>query len=172
MKLFKLVLAIIVFSSIGLKAEFKITSPAPNSEFRVGRTITVKWDVKESHKKTLEIYASVDGPNGPWELLPVKGGTSFKDVNASDTTKPLGQIVTVLPRKATTNLYLKIQEKDNPSFATPPVGPITIRLPQPSKVDSVLTGSITGSVTLTNKKIYGLKGVVYVQDGGDRKSVV
>jgi len=166
MKILKLLIAFLVISSIALKAEFKITSPVPNSEFRVGRTVTLKWDATESHKKTLEIYASVEGPNGPWELLPVKGGTSFKDVNTTDTTKPLGQILTVLPRKATTNLYLKIQDKGNPNFATPPAGPYTVKLPQPSKVDSVLSGSITGSVTLTNKKIYGLKGIVFVQDGG------
>ena len=166
MKILRLLIAFFVLSSIGLEAQFRITEPKPNSEFRVGRSVTVKWDATESHKKTLEIYASIDGPNGPWELLPVKGGTSFKDVNASDTNKPLGQILTVLPRKATTNLYLKIQEKGNPNFATPAAGPYTVRLPQPSKVDSVLSGNITGSVTLSNKKIYGLKGVVYVQEGG------
>lgn len=166
MKILKLFIALFVISTIGANAEFKIISPTPGSEFRVGRTVTVKWNTEETLKKTLEIYASVDGPNGPWELLQVKGGTSVKDVNASDTTKPLGQVLTVLPRKATTNLYLKMQEKNNPSFSAPAAGPYTVKLPAPSKVDSTLTGNITGSVTLSNKKIYGLKGVVYVQDGG------
>lgn len=166
MKILKLLIALFVISTMSANAEFKITSPTPGSEFRVGRTVTVKWSTEETLKKTLEIYASVDGPNGPWELLNVKGGTSIKDVNSSDTTKPLGQVLTVLPRKATTTLYLKMQEKGNPAFTTPAAGPYTVKLPAPSKVDSTLTGNITGSVTLSNKKIYGLKGVVYVQDGG------
>lgn len=166
MKILKLLIALFIISTFTTKAEFKITSPKPGDEFRVGKTITVKWDATESYKKTLELYASVDGPNGPWEILPLaKGATSIKDQSTTDTTKPLGQVVTVLPRKATTNLYLKIQEKDNPSFSAM-VGPLTVKLPQPSKVDSVLSGDIKGSVTLSNKKIYGLKGIVFVQDGG------
>ena len=113
MKILKLLIALFVISTMSANAEFKITAPTAGSEFRVGRTVTVKWSTEETLKKTLEIYASVDGPNGPWELLKVKGGTSIKDVNTSDTTKPLGQVLTVLPRQATTNLYLKIQEKGN-----------------------------------------------------------
>lgn len=166
MKILKLLIALFVISTVGANAEFKITAPKAGDEFRVGRTITVKWDATESYKKTLELYASVDGPNGPWEILTLpKGATSVKDQSTSDTTKPLGQITTVLPRKATTNLYIKIQEKGNPAFSAT-VGPITIKLPQPSKVDSVLTGDIKNTITLSNKKIYGLKGVVFVQDGG------
>ena len=166
MKISKLLIALFAISAISANAEFVITSPTPGSEFRVGRTVTVQWTTEETFKKTLEIYASVDGPNGPWEVLLVKGGTTIKDVNSKDTTKPLGQIATILPRKATTNLYLKMQEKGNPDFATPAVGPYTVKLPQPSKVDSIITGNITNTITLSNKKVYGLKGVVYVQDGG------
>ncbi len=166
MKILKLFIALFVISSISANAEFKIKSPKAGDEFRVGRTITVEWDATESYKKTLELYASVDGPNGPWEILTLpKGATSIKDQSTSDTTKPLGKTTTVLPRKATNNLYVKIQEKGNPNFSAI-AGPITIKLPQPSKVDSVLTGDIKSTITLSNKKIYGLKGVVYVQDGG------
>lgn len=43
--------------------------------------------------------------------------------------------------------------------------PFAITAPQPTSVDSVLRGEISGRIKLHNTKIYGLDGYVYVNDG-------
>lgn len=145
----------------------QITSPQAGESYKIGRTVTIKWNTQGTNtlKETFKFYASTEGPNGPWTLLTLpKGVTELKDVS-SDTTKPLGSVNTVFPRKATKNLYLKMAWKNDENVNNV-VGPIEITAPLPTKVDSVLTGDITNTITLSSNKIYGLKGIVFVQSGG------
>ncbi len=165
MKLLKLLIVLFAIITLSANAQLQITAPTAGTELRVGRTVTIKWTTDLTFEKTFQFYASTEGPNGPWEILKLsKNATEFKDVNSKDKTKPAGSTITVLPRKATTNLYIKMEEKGNPSLSAM-VGPLTIKVPQAAVVDSTLTGDITSTVTLSANKIYGLKGIVFVQEG-------
>lgn len=164
MKRFSTITAMLFFIAITVRSQTPLTiiSPKAGDEFRTGRTVTIKWDTTETRGLTFKFSAS-NGQSGPWQQLKLKGGMEFKD-QTSDGTKAVGKVVTVLPAIATDNLYIKMEQVDDPSvFGL--AGPIKITVPAPSTVDSTLTGTITSTITLSASKIYGLRGVVYVADG-------
>ena len=164
MKRFSTITALLFFIAISIWSQtpLTITSPKAGDEFRTGRTVTIKWDTTGTRGITFKFSAS-NGQSGPWQQLKLKGGMEFKD-QTSDGTKAVGQVLTALPAIATDNLYIKMEKVDDPS-AFDLAGPIKITVPAPSTVDSTLTGTITSTITLSAKKIYGLRGVVYVADG-------
>ena len=167
MKKFSTIAGLLFFIAIAAWSQvptITITSPKSGDEYRVGRTVAIKWDTTGTRGLTFK-FSSSESLNGPWQALPLpKDATEFKDQTA-DGTKAVGQVLTVLPYKATNNLYIKMELKDEATvYGT--VGPIKIKVPSPSVVDSTITGTITGSVTLSSSKIYGLKGIVFVAEGG------
>jgi hypothetical protein len=140
-----------------------LKSPKAGDSYRIGRTVTLSWDTTLTYNTAFEFFWGTS-QNGPWTLLTLpKGATSFKDSTSGN--KAVGTTKTVMPSISTPTLYIKMRIKNNDNL-TSIVGPITVTMPQPSVVDSTLQGDITGSITLTSQKIYGLKGVVFVQNGG------
>lgn len=154
------------FASANAQPEdLKITAPAANSQFRVGITTILKWDTLDSKgnrtwDNTFEFHWA-ESQSGPWNLLAVgKNQKEFKDNNAG---KAVGQVATVFPRKD--NFYIRMQLKSDPTVNTL-AGPYKVYVPPPAIPDSILQGSISNQVTLSSTKIYGLKGVLYVAEGG------
>lgn len=166
--IFALCLIIATFTNYAQPKNLKITAPKTGETFRVGRTVTIKWDTVDSEGNrtwgdTLEFMWS-ENQTGPWNLLAVEKNKKYiVDINSKNANAAAGSTVTVLPRKST--LYIKMQRRQNPSvFAI--VGPISVFMPPPSTPDAYLQGDITNEVTLTSDKIWGLKKVVYVKNGG------
>lgn len=148
--------------------DLKITSPKADAQFRVGATTILKWDTLDSKgnrnwDNTFEFLWS-ESPDGPWNLLAVaKNKKEFKDDDGKGVGKAAGQVATIFPRKEV--FYLKMQLKSNSAINTM-VGPLKVYTPPPSTPDSTIEGTITNTVTLSATKIYGLKKVVYVANGG------
>lgn len=148
--------------------DLKLTAPKANDEYRVGRTVTISWDTLDTQSnRTFETtfeFKWAESQDGPWNLLPLaKNAKDFKDVDSKNSAKAAGKTITVLPRKNV--VWLKMQIKGNENVNTI-VGPINVTIPPPATADSTITGDITGTVTLSSTKIYKLKKVVYVQNGG------
>ncbi|MCX6146232.1 MAG: hypothetical protein NTW25_03150, partial [Candidatus Kapabacteria bacterium] len=139
--------------------------PAVNDSYRVGRSTILQWDTTShlTNGKTLKFSWSLSANSTSWSVLPMpKGKLEFVDGTALKAT---GTVNTTMPNIATATLYIKLEDKNDPTFNAI-VGPITVTIPAPGVVDSTLKGDITGIITLSSKKIYGLDGVVYVQSGG------
>ena len=138
-----------------------IKTPAPNDRIRFGTSAKISWDTNGTAGQTFKFYWS-ESQNGTWSLLPMpKGATEFTDGTAAAAK---GTVNTSFPNKPT--VWLKMELKNNTNINTV-VGPLTIYAPAPSRVDSILSGTITGKLHLSSSKIYGLKGIVYVADGGE-----
>lgn len=166
MKRFFLMAMMFMLSAAGLFAEsYTIKSPKTGDTYRVGVTVSVSWDTLDSDgnstfARTFE-FKWAESENGPWQLLALpKNAKSFKDSTSGN--KAVGKTVVTLPRVP--KVYLRIQIKgDDTRFGM--VGPVNTYTPPAATADSTIEGSITQTVTLTNKKIYKLKKVVYVDNG-------
>ncbi|MCX6145955.1 MAG: hypothetical protein NTW25_01705, partial [Candidatus Kapabacteria bacterium] len=139
--------------------------PVANDKYRVGRSTILQWDTtsQATNGKTLKFSWSLSASSTSWSALPMpKGKLEFVDGTALKAT---GTVNTTMPNIATASLYIKLEDKNDPTFNAI-VGPITVTIPTAGVVDSTLKGDITGIITLSSTKIYGLDGVVYVQSGG------
>jgi hypothetical protein len=158
-----------VYSAISQEEnKLVLKNPKDNDQIRAGRTTILSWDTLDTYgnrtwDKTFEFKWS-ESPDGPWGLLVLpKNAKEFKDVDPKNAAKAIGATTTVLPRKNT--LYIKIQLKSDTTLFDIN-GPISVITPSPATPDSTIQGSIAGTVTLSSSKLYGLKKVVYVEDGG------
>jgi len=166
MKRFYLLALVLIFSAISLVAEsYTIKSPLTGDTYRVGVSVTIAWDTLDSdgnrtYARTFEFKWS-ESANGPWSLLALpKNAKFFKDSTA--VKKAVGKTVITLPRVP--QLYIRMQIKgDDTRFGM--VGPVNTFTPPAASADSTIEGTITKTLTLTNKKIYQLKKVVYVDNG-------
>jgi hypothetical protein len=168
----KLLLALSLMASLGIAnaqpTSLKFKTPKANDTYRVGRTVAISWDTLDAqNNRTFNNefqFKWAESENGPWKVLALpKNAASFKDVNAKNANAAAGTVSTVLPRKS--KIWLQMVLKGNESVNTT-VGPINVEIPTAAKADSTITGDITNTVTLSNTKIYQLKKVVFVQDGG------
>ncbi len=166
--LISLFAVLIFYTSNSAPVDLTLKSPKAGDTIRVGRTSSISWDILDSQgnrtwNSTFE-YKWATSPEGPWNLLAVgKNKKEFKDVNSKNTETAAGSITTVYPRQSV--LYIKMQLKDDTSVCKI-VGPLTIYMPPQVTPDSIITGTISGTVTLSSNKIYGLHKVVYVANGG------
>ncbi len=168
-----LLLTVFFLSGFGLVnaqgiTDVKLTSPKAEQKIRRGLTSIISWDTLDTKgnrtfESTFEFFWAETANATTWNKLQVgKAGNTFKDV-AKSKTEAAGKIATVFPVKD--NLYVKMQLQGKPEVSSV-VGPIHIIVPPAAKADSTLTGDITSTITLSSSKIYQLKGVVFVQDGG------
>jgi hypothetical protein len=156
---FTILFAFMYMTANSQPTSLEIKSPVANDKIRFGMTVTISWDTTGTAGQTFKFYWS-ESESGPWTVLPMpKGATEFVDGTAAKAT---GKVNTSFPNKPT--VWLKMELKSDPTLFDV-VGPLTIYTPAPSKVDSVITGTLTSNLHLSASKIYGLKGVVFVADG-------
>ncbi|MCX6146231.1 MAG: hypothetical protein NTW25_03145, partial [Candidatus Kapabacteria bacterium] len=164
---YKLLLSIVTlfvaFSSIVFSA-LTITNPIKGQSYRVGKSIPITWDTtgQTTYNKTFKFYWTEEGTTS-WKVLPLpKGKTEFLDASGG---KAIGLVNTTLPNIDNKYIYIRMVDKNDTTKFSDAVL-VKVTMPAPSVVDSTLKGDITGIITLSSKKIYGLDGVVYVQSGG------
>lgn len=144
-----------------------LTKPAGGETFRPGRSEDFVWDTSAYPG----VYPTwrfqfATSPTGPWTDLP--GATAVKD-SASRRGRFTGGFR--VPAVATTNGYVRmvLVKPDgtlDETVTSRNQQPFTIVQPQAMQPDSVLRTPITGRVQLSARKIYGLDGYVFVDDGG------
>ncbi len=154
----------------------KLLKPAGGEVFRAGTSQTLAWDTTGTNGAWFK-FQFANSNNGPWSDISLPGTAKF----IVDSTKiPAGMVGGRgtyafgfrVPALATTSGYVRmvLLNKADSSLDLSNVSmnatPFTITQAQPVPVDSLLSGSITGTVTLSPTKIYGLSGYVYVQNGG------
>jgi len=170
MKKSLLTLLTLFFAAISINAaqgNLSIKEPVAGSTYRVGKTITIAWDTltksgERTWGKTFE-FKWAESENGPWSLLALaKNAKSFKDVASNNPNAAAGRTVITLPRK--NQIWIKMNEVNNENLYAIE-GPINIYNPPPAVADSLLGGSLTQTITLSSKKVYQLRKVLYVEDG-------
>ncbi|MCX7929426.1 MAG: T9SS type A sorting domain-containing protein [Chlorobi bacterium] len=145
----------------------RLKKPAGGEVFRPGRSEDLEWDTTAYPG----IYPTwrfqfATSPTGPWTDLP--GATAVKDSAARRGRFAGGFRV---PAVSTTNGYVRMVRVKSDGTLDETVTsrnqqPFTIEQPSAVRPDSVLRAPITGRVQLNSKKIYGLDGYVFVDDGG------
>lgn len=163
MKLLKnlsiILFSLIIFGQIA-QAQLTIKTPQPNDRIRYGRSVLVSWDTSNTYKRTFKFTWS-QSQSGTWSPLPLpKGKTTFKDSTKNQAT--VGSVLITFPNQQT--LWLKVEDVNDPTFSAI-VGPLTVVISNPSRIDEYIQGTITSNKTLTANKIWGLKGVVFVASG-------
>ena len=141
----------------------RITSPGGTAgeTYRAGTSYDIRWDTTTTKLGAMYKFQFSQSKNGPWTDL--AGATSVKDSNVSSTFRR-GQFVGGFraPGIETATGFLRMVEIADTTMNGVSTNPIVIQRPLPTRVDSVLSGSITSNVTLSNTKIYGLRGFVHV----------
>src|SRR5574343_1454423 len=127
-KTYKLAIIIVALFVAFSSESFSATSflkPKANDNFRIGRSVTIQWDTTEhsTNGKTLKFYWAESANASTWSVLPMpKGKTEFVDGTAA---KAIGTVNTTMPNKATNSLYIKLEDKNDPTLSAI-VGPITV----------------------------------------------
>jgi hypothetical protein len=153
----------------------RLIKPAGGEVFRAGSSQTLQWDTTGTNGQWFK-FQWATAKDGPWTDISLPGTAKF----VLDSTRiPSGMVGGRgtyafgfrVPATATTTGYVRmmlVNKKDStPDLAniSSNATPFTITQAKPVAVDSLLSGNITTSLTLTPKKIYGLTGLVYVQSG-------
>lgn len=134
----------------------KLLSPNGGEKFRVGQTITVRWDTTNTLSQRWRIEY---GPTqtGPWKVM-------LPNVKDSASTRGSALIVFRPEDKSTTGHIRLVLLSDETKFDLND-NPFEVTAPLPTRCDSVLRGEIAQDVHLQAEKIYCLDGYVYVMDG-------
>ncbi|MFN8368278.1 MAG: T9SS type A sorting domain-containing protein [Candidatus Kapaibacterium sp.] len=152
----------------------KLLSPVGGEKFKAGTSQTLKWDTASAMGKKF-VFQFGTSQSGPWTNLPLPGKNTYV---LDSTTIPSGKVGGHgaynfgfrVPATPTTSGYVRmvlmnndgtLDETNTSTNATP----FTITQAAATQVDSTLSGNIASTITLSNKKIYGLQGMVYVQSG-------
>ncbi|MBK7184604.1 MAG: T9SS type A sorting domain-containing protein [Ignavibacteria bacterium] len=139
----------------------RLIEPGTNvTSVRVGQSVTVSWDTTGTYRQRWR-FDFGKTQTGPWTTLP---GLS----NVLDSAARRGQVaggIVFRPADQTETGYVRMVLLSDTTKTDVNNTPIKIIAPAPVTVDSVLRGEITSRVHLSNTKIYGLDGYVYVNDG-------
>ncbi len=150
----------------GIAKTLKILTPgkAAGEKYRAGNSYDITYDTTGNYRLRFRFEFGTSS-TGPWTVLP--GMSNIIDSNASGSVRrgslPGGFRV---PSIATTTGYIRMVQNNDTTQQAITANPFEIVKPSVSKIDSLLKDAITGSVTLSNTKIYGLKGYVHVLSGG------
>ena len=169
MRTLRLLAFILVVSATQMMAQnpssCRITFPNGGESFRPGSTQDMRWDTAGTFRARWRFKYGVS-PAGPW--------TTFvgQTANVLDSATTRGQSVPTsggwrVPAAGTSSGYIRmelISDSNNVFDITD--NPFSIESPQVVKPDSVIRGEITGRVYLSNTKIYGIDGYVFVNNGG------
>ncbi len=154
----------------------KLLKPAGGEIFRAGTSQTLQWDTTGTNGQWFRFQWATSS-TGPWTDISLPGTAKFV---RDSTTIPAGNVGGRgaynfgfrVPATATTTGYVRmvlLNKADTSmdlSMTSMNATPFTITQAQPVPIDSTISGDIRGTVTLSPKKIYGLSGFVYVQNGG------
>lgn len=176
-----LLISLLAVNSLEAQQRFDITAvgPGPAKSLAEGVfatplyltiTYSLKWQTTGS--KRLWLQYSVTGNQGPWisarkrnaatqELVPVM-------VVDTGNSNPGNLVFRPEQFSSEANAFIRlVDDVAAPSVVVTHVTPLEIAPPpQPIAVDSVLRAPIKGRVFLSNRKVYGLDGYVFVDDGG------
>ncbi len=175
MFLFAIVLFGAVVFSFAQPKSLTLLKPAGGEVFRAGTSQDLRWDTTGTNGSWF-VFQFATSPNGPWENLSLPNGLNHV---VDSTTIPSGNVGGRgvfafgfrVPPTPTTSGYVRmvLMNKDgslNTALSSTNTVPFTVTQATPVSVDSTLSGSITGTVTLSPTKIYGLSGFLWVQNGG------
>ncbi|MFM8281648.1 MAG: hypothetical protein ACKN9Y_08670, partial [Bacteroidota bacterium] len=141
----------------------RITTPggAAGEVYRAGTSYDIRWDTTTTKLGRVYKFQFAQSKTGPWTDLP--GATSVKDSNVSSTIRR-GLFVGGFraPSIETATGFIRMIELADTNMSGISSFAIVIQRPLPTKVDSVLSGTISGNVSLTNRKVYRLNGYVHV----------
>lgn len=131
-------------------------------EIRVGTSVDLVWDTTNTFRERWR-FEFGKSPNGPWRVVDGRG-------NVLDSGATRGRVqggVVLRPEDQTETGYFRMTLLSDTTRRDVNDQPIRVIAPAPTAVDSTLRGTITGRVHLTNTKIYGIDGYVYVDDGAE-----
>lgn len=163
---FILTLLAFTFMSVAMNAQTaKILNPNGGEVFRAGTSQDLRWDTTGTLGIRWRFQFSTS-PNGPWQDL--TGATNILDSAARRGVFAGGFRV---PAINTNSGYVRMIQINSDGSLNETVQdrndqPFQIIQPEALTADSVLRTAITGRVELSNTKIYGLDGYVFVDDGG------
>jgi len=143
----------------------KLISPNGGEVFRTGTSQLLSWDTTGTAGMTWRFQFSTT-PNGPWENL--VGATNIVDAGNRRGSFPGGFRV---PAYNTQTGYVRMIQVNTDGTLNEAVQdrndqPFQVIQPETLVADSVLRTPIATRVELSNKKVYGLDGYVFVDDGG------
>lgn len=139
----------------------RLIEPGTNvKSVRVGQSVDITWDTTGTYRQRWR-FEFGKSASGPWSAM--AGLSNVLDSGARRGRFAAG--VVFRPSDVTTTGYIRMTLLSDTTKTDVNDVPFAITAPQPTKVDSVLHGEITGKVKLSNTKIYGLDGYVYVNDG-------
>jgi len=140
----------------------RLIEPGTNvRDIRVGQSVTVSWDTAGTFRQRWR-FEFGKSTTGPWTTLP---GLSNVLDSAARRGAFAGGIV-FRPTDQTETGYVRMVLLSDTTKTDINDQPLKIIAPAPVNADSIIRGEITGRVHLSNTKIYGLDGYVYINDGG------
>jgi hypothetical protein len=156
-------------------AALKLTAPnAQGLTFRAGTSQDLRWDTTDvlgsrTYNQRFTFQWSTS-PDGPWTNL--TGATNRKDSAGPDRASGVfagGFRVPNVPQN-NQQIWVRIVMLNPDLTLNETVSdvcdfPITVERPDAIVVDEFLEGNITGVKNLDFRKVYGLKGYVFVEDG-------
>lgn len=153
----------------------RLIRPAGGETFRAGTSQTLQWDTTNTNGSRFRFEFGTSA-TGPWTPISLPGTNTFVLDSSRIPSGFVGGRGTYaggfrVPAVPTTTGYIRmmILKSDNtPDEASASINatPFTITQPQPITPDSIISGNITGSLTLSAFKTYGISGYVWVQNGG------
>ncbi len=143
----------------------KLIRPNGGEKFRAGSSEDIRWDTTGTYRAIWK-FQFATSQSGPW--TDIKGMEKVLD---SATRRGVFAGGFRVPAAKTTSGYVRMVLLNadgtlNESVMDMNDAPFEIEQPAPVKIDSVLRTAITSRVELSSKKIYGLDGYLYVDDGG------
>ncbi|MFM7158380.1 MAG: hypothetical protein ACKO0Y_11250, partial [Bacteroidota bacterium] len=161
-------IASLLFTVLVLSAELwsqnpRILSPGGTQfeSYRAGSSYDLVWDTTTTTLGQRFKFQFGTSPSGPWTDL--TGATNVPDSNASSTFRR-GRFIGGFraPALQTLTGYVRMVLISDTSRFGVCTNPIVVERPSPTKIDSVLSGTISTNLFLSNQKIYGLRGYVHV----------
>jgi len=131
-------------------------------EVRVGTSVDLSWDTTNTFRERWR-FEFGKSPNGPWQTLQGRGNV----LDSGSTRGRVSAAFVLRPNDQTETGYIRMTLLSDTTRRDVNDQPFRVVAPAPTLADSTLSGVITGQVHLSNTKIYGLDGYVYVDDGAE-----
>jgi hypothetical protein len=143
----------------------KLLNPNGGEVFRAGTSQDLRWDTTGTLGMRWRFQFSTS-PNGPW--LDLTGATNILDSAARRGVFAGGFRVPAINTNSGYVRMIQIKSDGTLNDAMQDRNDQAFQIIQPEAVvaDSILRTPITQRVELSNQKIYGLDGYVFVDDGG------
>lgn len=132
--------------------------------YRAGNSYDITYDTAGNYHQRFKFQFGTSS-TGPWMDLP--GATNVIDSNASGQVKR-GLFIGGFraPAVGTQTGYVRMVLLSDTTVTDISDNPFTVERPSPTKVDSILKDPLSTTATLSNTKIYGIRGYFHVLSGG------